>query len=144
MPEFFTTSLAFSISETFKIMDPKSLLELNVYIYSMLMPSAASTLVSLLTLPGSCARRTPRTSVRREEYPSSFRMALALSGSDTIVIKVVKSSSGRSRTAAVYFDGTGEKTLSEDDEVIIKKAEARIKLIKLSKESFLEVLSRKM
>ncbi len=70
--------------------------------------------------------------------------SVVLSGSDTIVIKVVKSSSGRSRTAAVYFDGTGEKTLSEDDEVIIKKAEARIKLIKLSKESFLEVLSRKM
>ena len=70
--------------------------------------------------------------------------SVVLSGSDTIVIKVVKPSSRRSRNAAVYFDGTGDSILSGDDEVIIQKAEAKIKLIKLSKESFLEVLSRKM
>lgn len=70
--------------------------------------------------------------------------SVVLSGSDTIVIRVVKPSSRRNRNAAVYFDGTGDKVLSGDDEVIIKKAEKKIKLIKLSKESFLEVLSRKM
>lgn len=70
--------------------------------------------------------------------------SVVLSGSDTVVIRVVKTSSGLSRTARVYFDGTGEHVLSVDDEVIIKRAEAKISLIRLSKESFLEVLSRKM
>lgn len=70
--------------------------------------------------------------------------SVVLSGSDTIVIRVVKPSSRRNRNAAVYFDGTGDRILSGDDEVIIKKAEVKIRLIKLSKESFLEVLSRKM
>ncbi len=70
--------------------------------------------------------------------------SVVLSGSDTIVIKVVKPSSRRSRNAAVYFDGTGDVVLSGDDEVIVKKADAKVRLIKLSKESFLEVLSRKM
>ena len=70
--------------------------------------------------------------------------SVVLSGSDTIVIRVVKPSSRRNRNAAVYFDGTGDSILSGDDEVIIKKAEVKIRLIKLSKESFLEVLSRKM
>ena len=70
--------------------------------------------------------------------------SVVLSGSDTIVIRVVKPSSRRNRNAAVYFDGTGDRILSGDDEVIIKKAEVKIRLIKLSRESFLEVLSRKM
>ena len=53
--------------------------------------------------------------------------------------------SGRGNGATgVYFDGRSDDTLSSDDELIIRKAEASIRLIKLSKESFLEVLSRKM
>ncbi len=70
--------------------------------------------------------------------------SVVLSGSDTVVIRMMKSSGRRTRTTGVYFDGRDDFTLSSDDELIIKKAEASIRLIKLSKESFLEVLSRKM
>ncbi len=70
--------------------------------------------------------------------------SVVLSGDDTIVIRVINSSSRQGRTSGVYFDGTGEYMLSNNDEVIIRSAKDRMRLIKLSKESFLEVLSRKM
>ena len=70
--------------------------------------------------------------------------SVVLSSKDTVVIKLAKPSGRRKRGAGVYFDGAVDLTLSSDDRVIIKKAESSIKLIKLSKESFLEVLSRKM
>ena len=70
--------------------------------------------------------------------------SVVLSGMDTIVIKLVKRSSRRVTHAGAFFDCGVGILLSDDDEIVIKKAEASIKLIKLSKESFLEVLSRKM
>ncbi len=70
--------------------------------------------------------------------------SVVLSAADSIVIRMTKPSGRRARTAGVYFDSTVDFALSTEDEVMIKKAEASIKLIKLSKESFLEVLSRKM
>ena len=70
--------------------------------------------------------------------------SVVLSAADTVVIRMVRPSGRPQRTAEVYFDGGGDFTLSTDDEVIIRKADASIRLIKLNKESFLEVLSRKM
>ncbi len=70
--------------------------------------------------------------------------SVVLSAADTVVIRMIRPSGRRDRSAGVYFDGNIDFPLSTDDEVIIKRAEASIRLIKLSKESFLEVLSRKM
>ncbi len=70
--------------------------------------------------------------------------SVVLSAADTVVIRMTKPSGRRERTAGVYFDGSIDFPLANEDEVIIKRAEASIRLIKLSKESFLEVLSRKM
>lgn len=70
--------------------------------------------------------------------------SVVLSADDTVVIRMVRPSGRPERTAEVYFDGGGDYTLSTDDEVVIRKAAASIRLIKLNKESFLEVLSRKM
>ncbi|MBO4905366.1 MAG: NAD(+)/NADH kinase [Lachnospiraceae bacterium] len=70
--------------------------------------------------------------------------SFVLSAADTVVIRLVKKSSRRSNVAAAYYDGGSELPMTPDDEIRIKKAEASVKLIKLSKESFLEVLSRKM
>ncbi len=70
--------------------------------------------------------------------------SVVLSAADTVVIRMVRPSGRPARTAGVYFDGGMDFTLSTGDEVVIKKAEACVKLIKLNKESFLEVLSRKM
>ncbi len=69
--------------------------------------------------------------------------SVVLSAADTVVIKMLKPS-GRQTGIGIYFDGRSDHTLSSDDELVIKKAEASISLIRLSRESFLEVLSRKM
>ena len=70
--------------------------------------------------------------------------SVVLSAADTVVIKMMKHSARQTRTTGVYFDGRCDHELASDDEIIIKKAEASIRLIRLNKESFLEVLSRKM
>ena len=70
--------------------------------------------------------------------------SVVLSAADTVVIRLKKPAGRRIKTAGVYFDGAVDYPLSNEDEVIIRKAEASIRLIKLSRESFLEVLARKM
>lgn len=70
--------------------------------------------------------------------------SVVLSAEDTVVIKMIKPPRKRGKCAGIFFDGDGEISLSAGDEVVIKKADASIRLIKLNKESFLEVLSRKM
>lgn len=70
--------------------------------------------------------------------------SVVLSAADTVVIKMMKPSGRQTRSTGVYFDGSAGYTLSVDDELVIRKAEASISLIRLSRESFLEVLSRKM
>ncbi len=70
--------------------------------------------------------------------------SVVLSAADTVVIRLARPAGRRIRGTGVYFDGAVEMPLSNEDEVVIKRAEASVKLIKLSRESFLEVLSRKM
>lgn len=70
--------------------------------------------------------------------------SVVLSADDKVVIKIVRPEKRRAKSTGVFFDGSGDFRLYADDEVIVRKADASIKLIKLSKESFLEVLSRKM
>lgn len=70
--------------------------------------------------------------------------SVVLSASDTVVIKLIQPSGRRPRGADVFFDGSEDFSLSVDDKIIIEKAKACVRLIRLSKESFLEVLSRKM
>lgn len=70
--------------------------------------------------------------------------SVVLSAADKVVIRVAKRPGRPERDANVYFDGGKGHPLSEGDEVLISKADSSIRLIKLSKESFLEVLSRKM
>ena len=70
--------------------------------------------------------------------------SVVLSAEDRVVIRMEKPSKRRKISTGVYFDGSGGYELFENDEVVINRADTSIKLIKLSKESFLEVLSRKM
>ncbi len=70
--------------------------------------------------------------------------SVVLSAADTVVIRLAKPSGRRKRNTGAYFDGSDAIPLSDNDGVIIRKAEVFTRLIKLSKESFLEVLSRKM
>ena len=70
--------------------------------------------------------------------------SVVLSAADTVVIRITKRPGRPERGASVYFDGGKGHPLSEGDEVVISRAVSSVTLIKLSKESFLEVLSRKM
>ena len=70
--------------------------------------------------------------------------SVVLSAENTVVIKLIRPEGRRKKSAGVYFDGEVGLTLSTDDSIHIKKAESGVRLIKLNKESFLEVLSRKM
>ena len=70
--------------------------------------------------------------------------SVVLSSNDKVVIKMIRPSGGVFRNSEIFFDGRGSHQLAENDSVMIKKSAESIKLIKLDKESFLEVLSRKM
>lgn len=70
--------------------------------------------------------------------------SVVLSAADNVVIRISKRSGRPARGANVYFDGGKGHSLTEGDEVRISRAASSVRLIKLSKESFLEVLSRKM
>ncbi len=70
--------------------------------------------------------------------------SVVLSAADTVVIRVADRPGRPARSTSVYFDGGAGHELSLGDEVVISKADSSVTLIKLSEESFLEVLSRKM
>lgn len=70
--------------------------------------------------------------------------SVVLSAADTVVIRVADRPGRPARSTSVYFDGGAGHELSLGDEVVISKADSSVRLIKLSEESFLEVLSRKM
>ncbi len=70
--------------------------------------------------------------------------SVVLSAEDKVVVRIAKPSKRGSKSIGVYFDGSACMELFEDDEVHVRKADESISLIKLNKESFLEVLSRKM
>ncbi|MCR5304437.1 MAG: NAD(+)/NADH kinase [Lachnospiraceae bacterium] len=70
--------------------------------------------------------------------------SIVLSPEDEVVIELCKGSGDRTQTAEVSFDGTDNIPLEAGDRVTITRAVETAKIIKLSQESFLNVLSRKM
>ncbi|MBR4573527.1 MAG: NAD(+)/NADH kinase [Lachnospiraceae bacterium] len=70
--------------------------------------------------------------------------SVVLSANDTVVIRTANRPGRPSRSINAYFDGGEGHALSTGDEVVISRADSSVTLIKLSRESFLEVLSRKM
>lgn len=70
--------------------------------------------------------------------------SVVLSAEDTVVIKVPKPSERRANNLTVYFDGGASFDICPGDEVRIKKAADYVKFIKFNKESFLDLLARKM
>ena len=70
--------------------------------------------------------------------------AVVLSAEDEIRIEVCESKYEKEYEAYVSCDGTGAVNLSAGDVVDIKKAAGVTKVIKMSREGFLEVLGRKL
>lgn len=70
--------------------------------------------------------------------------SIILSGQDEVSIKVTASREGREQVLELNFDGNVKETVKTGDEIIIKKGDKTVKFAKLGKDSFLQVLNRKM
>lgn len=70
--------------------------------------------------------------------------SIVLSPDDEIAIELNKGSGDRPQTAEVSFDGTDNVPLEAGDRVTISRSGHTARIIKLSQESFLNVLGRKM
>ncbi|PWJ52222.1 NAD(+)/NADH kinase [Faecalicatena contorta] len=70
--------------------------------------------------------------------------SIVLSSEDTIEVEIGKGRYGRVEHASVTFDGTNTIPLVTGNRVFIKKASETTKLVKLSKESFMKTLRKKM
>lgn len=70
--------------------------------------------------------------------------SIVLSAEDEIVLEVCEGRDGDMEEAVVSFDGVEDIIVHTGDRIQIRKAEATVKLIKLSKISFLEIMRKKM
>lgn len=70
--------------------------------------------------------------------------SIVLSPDDTVEIGVSGSKNAGPDEACVAYDGIQLATLNAGESVIIKRSAAVTKIVKINKESFLDVLSRKM
>lgn len=77
--------------------------------------------------------------------PHTFNTrTVILSPGDVVEIEIAHGRDGQVQEVEVNFDGNYKEFLYSDDRVVIQKAEATTKIIKLSEENFLEVLHNKM
>lgn len=70
--------------------------------------------------------------------------SVVLSAEDVIEIEVCEGRYGRQERVALCFDGTEQTTLSTGERVCIRRAGQTAKLIKLSRESFMTTMRKKM
>jgi len=77
--------------------------------------------------------------------PHTFNTrTVILSPNDVVEIEIADGRDGKAQEVEVNFDGNYKENLYSGDRVVIKKATATTKIVKLSEESFLEVLHSKM
>ncbi len=77
--------------------------------------------------------------------PHTFNSrTVILSPNDVVEIEIAHGRDGQLQEVEVNFDGNYRDRLYSDDKVVIQKSTATTKIIKLSEESFLEVLHSKM
>ena len=77
--------------------------------------------------------------------PHTFNSrTVILSPNDIVEIEIAHGRDGKKQEVEVSFDGNYKELLFSEDRVMIKKAEATTQIVKLSEESFLEVLHSKM
>lgn len=70
--------------------------------------------------------------------------SIVLSSDDEIIVRIGEGRNQTTEEACVAYDGTDTHTLLTGDEIRIRKAKAKTKIVKLSKISFLETLRKKM
>ena len=70
--------------------------------------------------------------------------SIVLSAEDEIILEVAQGRNGKIEEAGISFDGDRNVEVRTGDRIVIRKAEEKTKLLKLSKVSFLETLRKKM
>ena len=70
--------------------------------------------------------------------------SIVIGAKEEVMIEIGSRRVEKDESALVSFDGDGIAELGVGDKFIIKQAEARVKICKLSEESFLEILRKKM
>lgn len=70
--------------------------------------------------------------------------SIVLSAEDVIEVEICDGRYGRMEHALVSFDGADTSAVSTGDRLLIRKAEETTKLVKLSKESFMKIMRKKM
>ena len=70
--------------------------------------------------------------------------SIVLSADDEIVVEIEEGKHEATEEVYVAFDGADTITLKTKDKLIIRKADASTRIVKLNKDSFLETLRRKM
>ena len=70
--------------------------------------------------------------------------SIVLGSNDEVMIELTDRREKRDETAHVSFDGDGVAKLSVGDRFIVRCAEKTVKICKLSEESFLEIIRKKM
>ena len=69
---------------------------------------------------------------------------VGLSADDVIEVEICEGRYGRTEQVAVCFDGAEQSTLVTGDRVTIRRAHKTARLVKLSRESFMKTMRRKM
>lgn len=75
---------------------------------------------------------------------SMYARSLVFSASDLITLEVAHSSHGDDNEAEASFDGRRMMILREGDRIEIRKSERFIRMIKISRQSFLQTLHKKL
>ena len=70
--------------------------------------------------------------------------SIVLGAEDEVMIELTDRRENRDETAHVSFDGDGIAKLAVGDRFVVKCAEKTVKICKLSQESFLEIIRKKM
>lgn len=70
--------------------------------------------------------------------------SIVLSAEDELVIEIGEGKHNTTEEACIAYDGSDTLTMTTGEKVVIRRADAAAKIIKLSKVSFLETLRRKM
>ena len=70
--------------------------------------------------------------------------SIVLSAEDTIEVVISQGRYGKDEQAIVTFDGADMLQLTTGDRVTIRKSETSTRLVKLSEESFMKTMRKKM
>ena len=70
--------------------------------------------------------------------------SVVLSSDDVIEVEICEGRYGRTEQVAVCYDGAEQTTLVTGDRVVIRRAQETTRLVKLSRESFMKTMRRKM